>query len=495
LLFTHLISSVAGAESWGQISFDAHAYAIRHLGGAAIGLVGIAAATLTVRVITRSWRWAVLGAAMLAVIPMWVGHSMMNIKDAPVGTGYTIATLGLVLVMRNDYLTRRSVRFLGLFGVFAGAFLAAGTRAAAGVPIVGSAVLACVVWWLLARRDSERQGRSALRGGLRRLVETGLALVVTYLALVALYPNAWSNPITLGYQAVVVSAKFPFGEPIMFAGTWIDQPVPWTYLPGWLAAQLPLLVLVAAAGFVVMWFWQAGRRVLGRDAWMTRESVAMAAPVLLQALMLPAIAIIVQTTMYNAVRQFLFVVPAASVLATLGIWVAARRISESSRARGFGLVLWVLVGVGLVAPAVSQALLYPYNYVYYNAATALRPIDNTWPTDYWRASANELIRRVPAEGPESCAYEQSRKGEAMPCSDQPMFEPYLDERGSEAIPGTLAPGQYWLVRENQGRTTIPAGCVLHDEITRRLFWQTITIGQIMACDADAVVPPNGELNQ
>lgn len=492
LLLTHALASLAGAESWGQVAFTADAYAWRHVGGAIIGLVGICAAGLIVRVVTASWRWALIGAAMLAVIPMWTGHSMMNIKDGPVGTGYTIATLGLVLVMRQDYLGRRWVRWAGLSAVFAGAFLAAGTRAASGVPIAGSVVLAAVVWWLVMRRDPGLRPREAFRGALRRLIEAGLALAVTYGALVLAYPNVWRNPFTLAYQAVVVSAKFPFDEPILFAGTWVDQPVPWTYLPGWFLAQLPLLVVVGVAGFVIVWAWQAVRAALGREPGIGRATLVEMSPVLLQALLLPVIAVVVQTTMYNAVRQFVFVVPAAAVLATLGVWAAFRWMDGRHMARGWTIGAWSLVGLGLLVPAVSQLLLYPYAYTYYNAATALRSIDNTWPTDYWRASSNELMRRLPVEGPESCAYEQTRKGQAMPCSDQPMFEPYLDQRGADAQRGMLEPGQYWLVRENQGRATIPQGCVVFDEVTRPLFWQTITIGQILRCDADALIPANGD---
>jgi len=155
-------------------------------------------------------------------------------------------------------------------------------------------------------------------------------------------------------------------------------------------------------------------------------------------------------------------------------------------------VILVLAAVGLVAPTVTQLVLFPYTYSYYNAVTALRPIDGYWPTDYWRASSNELMRRLPADGQESCAYEQGRNEKLMPCSDQPMFKPYLDQRGMDALPGSLEPGQYWLVRENQGSATIPDGCTLHDAITRRLFWQTITIGQIMRCELKATIPANGE---
>ncbi len=492
LLFTHALSTLAGAESWGQISFSSEAYAIRHVGGALIGLLGVLAGSFIVRVITGSWRWAVLAGAVLLSIPMWTGHSMMNIKDGPVGTGYTVATLGLVLIMRQDYFQRRSVRLLGLFGLFSGAFLAAGTRAASGIPIAGSAVFAALLWWLVMRRDAGAGDGRAFRLALRRLVESGLALTATYLALVALYPNVWQNPFTLAYQAGVVSARFPFAEPIMFAGSWVDQPVPWTYLPGWFLAQLPLLVSVAGIGFFVWWLIQVFRGVSGRSL-AQRSVVLQSAPVLLQILLLPIVAILVQTTMYNAVRQFLFVVPAAGVAATLGVWVFLRWLRRRQSAPAWFIAAWSLVSIGVLVPTVAQALLYPYTYVYYNAAAALRPIDGNWPTDYWRASSNELMRKIPADGPESCAYEQTRKGEFMPCSNEPMFEPYLNERGAQAQPGELSEGQYWLVRENQGRTTVPEGCVVHDSITRPLFWQTITIGQIFQCDSDAVIPPNGDL--
>lgn len=486
LLFTHALAVFAGAEEWAQVQYTAQAYAIRHVGGAIIGLFGIVAAGLTVRVITESWRWAVFGAAALASIPLWTGNSMMNIKDGPVASGYAIATLGIVLLMRDDYLTRRSIRFIALFTIFAGAFLAAGTRAAAGVPIAGSVIGAVIIWWLVKRRV-EPSGRPAMR----RLVEAGLALTATYLTLVLLYPNVWRNPFTLFYQGVVVSAKFPFDEPIMFAGSWVDQPVPWFYLPTWFAAQLPLLIVIAGTFFVAVWLWQAIRAVARTPTWFTRSSITATTPVILQALMLPIIAIVLQATVYNGVRQYLFVVPAAAIAAVLGVWVALTRIPRIRESRSWPFAIFGVSAIGLVVPTVAQVALFPYTYSYYNAATAIGPIDGNWPTDYWRASSNELMRRLPAQGPESCAYEQGRSGKLMPCSDQPMFKPYLAERGTESIPGRLKPGSYWLLRENQGSTTLPKGCTIHDAITRKLFWRTLTIGQIMECDERASLEVNG----
>jgi hypothetical protein len=214
--------------------------------------------------------------------------------------------------------------------------------------------------------------------------------------------------------------------------------------------------------------------------------------VILQAVMLPLIAIVLQATVYNGVRQFLFVVPAAAMAAVLGLWFALTQITKVQASRAWSTAIWIVAALGLIVPTAAQLSLFPYTYTYYNAATAMKPIDGNWPTDYWRASSNELTRRLPAEGPESCAYEQGRNAQIMPCSDQPMFKPYLSERGVDARPGLLEPGQYWLVRENQGSVTIPDGCVIHDGITRQLFWQTVTVGQILRCDAYASVPANGE---
>lgn len=498
LLFTHAIAVLAGAEEWAQLQYTAHAYAIRHVAGALIGLLGIAASGVTVRVITRSWRWAIAGAAALASVPLWTGNSMMNIKDGPVATGYAIATLGIVLLMREDYLSSRRIRVLALATIFFGAFIAAGTRAAAGVPIAGSVVGATVIWWLVMRKlqgTDSTQGRAlrmhALRLASRRLVEAALALTGSYLALVLLYPNVWKNPFTLFYQGVVVSARFPFDEPIMFAGSWVNQPVPWNYLPTWFAAQLPLLIVISSTGFFTIWAWQAVSAAVRGRSWMPTKTITTTSPVVLQALMLPTIAIVLQATVYNGVRQFLFVVPATAVAATLGLWLLLTHLQKKQKSNVWSSVILTAAAVGLVAPTAAQMLLFPYTYSYYNAVTALQPINGNWPLDYWRASSNELMRRLPAKGPESCAYEQGRNERLMPCSDQPMFKPYLAERGIDARPGFLEPGEYWLVQENQGSVTIPDGCVIHDEITRQLFWQKITIGQILRCDGDAVVLANG----
>ena len=478
-LVAHGAAALLGTEPWGAPSVDAAAYAGRHVGIALMALAGVAAAGWIVRSVTGSWRWGLLGATMLAVTPLWLGHGMFNIKDIPVAAGYTIATAGGVALLRSDYLTDWRVRLAALSGIAGGALLGSGTRAAIGVPIAAGIALGVVALWIVRARSGDATWRVSTKDAARRLVEAAGALIVAYLLLVVIYPKAFANPVVLAWEALVVSARFPFDEAVLTSGTWMDQPPPWTYLPQWFLVQLPLLVIAGSLLFLAVWAWAVLRLLLRRPSWADPALVGMGAIVVAQALLLPALAIAFRSNMYNGSRQFLFVVPALATLAVLGVWWVAQRLGDGDGRRIGRGVLWVAVSVGVVAPLVAQAALFPYNYVYFNAIASIRPVEGHWPTDYWRFSGRELMTLLPP-GQESCAYEQGRQGSQHPCSGEPMFSPFLDIRGSDAQ-GTLAPDRYWYVQENQGDLSLPPGCEVHEQITRRLFGQEIVIGQVSSC--------------
>ena len=477
-LFAHGVATLTSQENWSIVSLDPGAYAGRHLGVAILALVGVLAVGFTVRIVTRSWAFGLIGAAMLVVTPLWVGQGMFNIKDIPVASGMAIATLGIVLLLSDD--GRRGV-LLGVLALSTGAVLAAGTRAAIGVPIAACLVAGFGMWLLLALRAGDRtKFREPVRG-----VLWGLAgLTLAYGLLMLIYPNAFANPFVLAWEALVVSARFPFDEPVLTAGMWMDQPPPWTYLPLWLGAQLPVLIVVGAFGFAAAWIVMIVRRILRQEAALGDRQLAMVAVVVCQMMLMPVVAVLFGSNMYNGTRQFLFVVPAAAVLAALGVWFLAQWLVAQGGSPWKLRALWAVVIVGIVAPVIIQVRLFPYNYVGFNAVASAWPISGNWSTDYWRASGRELMERLPP-GAESCAYEQSRKGDMHPCSVEPMFAPYVSGRGVTAKPAILGPGEYWMVRENQGITEIPAGCTLHDQITRPLWGQEVIIGQIMRCASSA----------
>jgi hypothetical protein len=473
-------------ESWSVLNFSSAGFAWRHLMTAVMGLVGVAAVAGSARALLGSWRWGLAAASLLLVTPLWLGHSMFNIKDVPVASGYSVAVLGGLLVAVNTAGRPRTLsrRLWGSALIAAGTLLAAGTRPAMGVAIAASVLMTPLAWlvWTTWRRQVWPRG-----GWWRPTLWALGGLTVAYLVLVLIYPRAFMNPLKLGYEALIVSGQFPFDEPVLTAGTWLEQPPPPSYLPLWFGSQLPIVILVLSTVGAVLWLASWIRRGGGtaHPLLITASTGPGLVPVLSQIAALPLLAILLNSPIYNGSRQFLFVVPAMVIVATVGLRGLIVTAQRSARSRVLVASVWAIVVALMVVPLIGALQLMPYTYVYMNAAASLSPIDERWPTDYWRASSNELMRRLPAQGPESCAYEQATWGESTPCAEQPMFRPYLDERGDLARESLLGPGQYWLVRENQGVVEPPEGCTLEDSIVRSNLWRNVTIGQVFRCETDA----------
>lgn len=480
-LIAHTFAVIAGSETWSGFSDSSAAYAARHLGTAFIAFLGILAAGAIVRLITRSWKWALLGAAILASTPMWVGHGMFNVKDLPVGAGYTIATVGFVAILRSDYPGRRALRIGAVLAILVGVVLAVGTRPASGLPIALTGLAISGVSLILILLGKAKRFGDA-RPFIPRFVDPLVGLTAAYAVLVVIYPNGFMNPFRLVKETLLISGRFPVSDPELTNGTWLSQPPPWFYLPTWFGAQLTILTLVGAVVFLAWWLASAYRLIGRRDTEASKsETVFLATPVMAQVIVLPILAIAAQSTMYDAVRQFLFVVPAMAVIAALGVRVLVQHLEsfkDSSR-RWVSPVLWIVVGVGLVVPVVDQIRLFPYNYVYFNELATVKPINGNWATDYWRASSQELTRIIP-EGETSCILIEDGVS-ARPCDADASFRPFWEQRGQDAVAGALVADEYWLVRENGGDIDVPAGCSLHGEVTRPLKAQTLVISQVLRC--------------
>lgn len=471
-LLGYLIAILSGVDTTSSVSLSANAFAIRHVGTALWGLLGIGATGATAWVILRSWRWALVAVALLASIPLWIGHGMFNVKDIPVATAYSLATFAAAaMCLGSVWQTPR--RRVVVIGVLVSALvLGAGTRPFIGIMIVASIAIALIFravwgWW---------SGIGTLRPWIAAL-DTILAGVLAYAILLAVYPKLFSDPIALGVGSYLEARQFAFNEQLMVAGQWLTQPVPRWYLPVWFAAQLPVVVLGGAIFGVASWAYLVAR---GRGV-RTWEPAALF-PVVVQAFAAAGAAILTGAVIYNGSRQYLFVVPAIAMLATYGIRGVISYVSKWRQPVVAVGTTWLLVLLGIAAPIYAQIQLFPYSYVYFNAAAvATGGVDGAWPTDYWRASSRELMNRIPPTGTEGCAYEQGLWNRFAPCSREQMFQPYLDERGFQATAQTQIPDSYWVVRENQGVVTIPAGCRVADEITRRNLWVSVTIAQILEC--------------
>lgn len=505
----HVISVVAGTEDLGTIESTAEAYASRHIAVGLIGLLGVIAVAGIVRFVVGSWRWGLLGAAILVAIPMWTGHAMFNIKDIPVATGYTLVTLGLVALARPGAIASCQHLSSGMGALVLGTVVAVGTRPGMWAAVALSAVVMLGGTAIIGA--SATQPIATVTNLVARTLAIGLATVSAFLLLLLIYPAAFRTPLATALDSLQSSGDFPYRGITQTAGVEVGQPPPWWYLPVWFGHQIPLLILLLCLVAVSLY---ARHLVLGRraDPIVQRSKIAFFL-VMTQAAALPIGAIATDSTLYNAARQMLFVVPALAALATLG---AALLLSRLHFLRHGITITSGAIVLTLLAPTIEQARLFPYNYTYLNPIATLQPVNNRWETDYWGLSYRELAPLIGSDGlthcspPYAAASQQAAARMGLPtlqdqygrlatatamehdCVNSPLLGPYISARGLLAAETLESPTQFWFVKYNRIRTFLPSNCTLVDEVARPLRGQSIMMSYLAKCEmAFAVYPDDG----
>jgi hypothetical protein len=469
-LLGHAANVLLGLEQWGAPVMTAEAYAVRHVVIAGIGLAGLAAVLLLGRIVFKSWGWGVVSAACLASLPLWVGHSMFNVKDISVATGYTMATAALVLVLSREW--SAAGRVFGSVALFsAGTLLAAGTRPAAFALIGASALLALVLWVAIDyRRWSYRL----------RWIVLGIATLVLAAGSVLLVPLA-SSPLA---ESLERSVDFPWGGWNLYGGVRADSQPGLLVVLGAFFARVPILFtifLVAGTLFGLI----LGVRALIHTRSLSFQTVAF---VLIAAQAFGAfIAVgLLDVAVYYGGRQIIFVLPALAVLAAWGIRelvIALTLHSPSSRITR--TVVGVVAATGFVIPLSDQIALFPYNYTYLNVVAQGQGVTGYWETDYWNASIREAVSHVAPDDPATCRSVGDLNinlPNVEPCTP---LEPYVGE-GAQGTESELAPRSFWTYRTD--RTLAIHGpvssdnCEFHSQVTRPLRGEEVVMSWVYQCE-------------
>lgn len=476
-LVGHAFAMAAREEGIRSVGYTAGAFAARHIATVAISVVGATAVVLTVRVLVRSWRWALIAGATLTSIPMWTGHAMFNMKDVTVATGYSWVTLGLVLLCSVGLSSRPDLRSCAAVGaLILGGLLAMGTRTAMWLPLSISVFFMLFLTLVITGRTYS-WGRAG-RDFLTRLAAVVVATGVTYLLLVTLYGEVWRVPFNGVATAVTQSADFELSK----------APTPPTYIPDWLGHQLPLLLMLFGVMGVVLAlvipirvFWSGQVRLASVDTlW---PSILLA----VQLLLMPLAAIALKSPLYDGVRHFLLMLPVLASLAVLSMSVVMAW--GIARGRYPSLLVGATIILALAAPTIEQSRLFPYNYTYFNVVASLQGVNGNWPTDYWRTSWRELAGLIPDNNLAVCPPRMVFKDDIAPnwpmvdtysCRFEYMVSPFLSDQQAGGA-ADRSDEDYWMLRENFSGYYIPSNCVVYDEVTRQLRGERVMMSYLLKC--------------
>jgi hypothetical protein len=372
-------------------------------------LLSLVAVALARRLSVRhSW----LAGALLLATPSLLGHSFVNTKDLPFALFYSVYTLGLIARARQPLAPPllawppvlpwppaqawppSRAALLALLG----ATLMLNQKLVALLPVlISEAVLALLRW--------RQQPRSTPVGNASRSWGRTLALLLPSLALpllalvgaLALQPASWGQPpLRFLSEAFQTFAVHSWGGCLWFDGRCVGIRDPgWSaagYMAHWLGAKLPLLLIGLPLVQLAAWVrWWAGRAPEpGTPPAPGPASILLA----LQLLLIPALAALRNSNLYDADRHLLFVMPPLVVLAVMGF----ERLLELPAARPAwrGPRPWALALVALLAAGqlLDDLLLHPYQLAYFNEIARHRLNHTNTAVEYWSVSAKEAVQQA-----------------------------------------------------------------------------------------------------
>lgn len=315
-------------------------YDTRHVCNAFVGLLGVLIAYRLGGLFGSPWL-GLLAAVFLILTPRYYGHAFNNNKDIPFAVLYLWSLFWQIKVLLR--LPRVPWRWVAMTGLVTG--LAMGIRVG-GVLLVGYAGLFWGLWYVL---HWQREGGTW--GGLVKdyMLRMGLMFVIAYGVMLVFWPWAQTDPLRHPLKALTVFSRFPGGHLNFFEGVYLhSNEIPWYYAPKWLLLTLPEFIWVGLLCGVVVY-----RRHLVMHLQIGLLGFAALFPLFYL--------VIAGTSLYNATRHFMFVVPPLVVLSGLGFYGVIQVLEDRWR-------VWLcgFVGVLMLLTVSDMIRLHPFQTTFFN---------------------------------------------------------------------------------------------------------------------------------
>ncbi len=213
-------------------------------------------------------------------------------------------------------------------------------------------------------------------------------LGVGALTIYVFWPYLWQNPLSRYISSLSEAADFPYIGNIVFAGKMYPHGnLPAYYLPAVFTLQFTETALVLIlVGIILAGFYLITKANLRMD--MLLAGAWFVAPV--------AAAILLNSTIYNNFRQFLFVVPPLFLFAGLALQAVWKRLKRR-------VFLFVPLVILILLPGLYwDWQLHPYQYVYYNSLVGgVAGASRNYEADYWVVTYKEAVEYVNQVAPEN----------------------------------------------------------------------------------------------
>ena len=346
---------------------------VRHIFTALTGLLGIVAIALCGYELGGYWL-AFLAALALWFYPRYYGAMYNNPKDIPAAVATLFVLWAVLILVRQWEEKKLFIRNSILVGFCIG--LATAIRVNTVIWYLLLVFIAVSGWFLPGQNPWRAQEIPS--DTVKQALAAGIIGITSLLTMMVFWPYIFLNPFANLFNSIAVISHYPWTGVVFYDGSMIPGTrLPLTYAPKWLIiGSPPALIIFAFVGILIAGCLSLRKKVIEPKI----AVVFLAFFVPLGAIML------LHSTLYNSLRQFLFLVPAMILIAAYGFIQLftglVRRKQAGLKALAVGLVVVTLISYALVAR--EMITLSPFEYTYFSPFVGGLPgASHFYETDYW----------------------------------------------------------------------------------------------------------------
>lgn len=343
-------------------------YKFRHLMSAAAGWAAVMITALFA-VWLSGYGTAVLVLLLFAVSPVFLGHSMNNLKDIPFALSYIAGIFFSLRIVRPD---NDGYSPLNVFLLIMAIAFAISLRA-------GGLILICYLFLFFFLAELYKYFNRkifSISGVLWKLILLVLISFAAFFLGILLWPYALHGPFRNVAESYHIMAHYPLTFRQLFEGTaqWSDL-MPWYFIPKSMLITIPLIVLTGFFTFFIF----AGR--------IYRSGKLFVTGLTLVTLLFPLVfVIIIKSNVYSSWRQFLFLYPVIVLLSATGL--NCLFVVVKNRLLRIAIISAIIITS--VHPALYMIRNHPYEYIYFNQLVGgLKGAYGDYETDYYYTAQTE----------------------------------------------------------------------------------------------------------
>ncbi len=443
------------------------------------------------RITQDDWT-ATLGMIACLLWPYLLGHGLMNIKDVPFMFAWLLCTNQLLFILSKTH-ARSLIGAYALLGIFTGWLI---SIRISGV-LIGLEYLAFLLIFWSARNKDQLSMQTPLAPSTFSWKSIGIYALTTCITLYVCYPILWHNPLEI-FNAISYMSRHPWDGDTLTAGRFIAGNQLPSYIAAWLAVKLPLIAILGLALCPIAIYSlirnpSSSQHTLEKSTasgateqahWNARAITAL---LLTVALILLAL-VIKKVSLYNELRQILFIFPLLWIVAISSLRLINRKLTLGLLLASIALFSW------------DNLKLFPYQYVYFNEIARQFPIATQYEKDYFGLSSTQSARwlnqntrkntQKNTQAPSAeCVYvsplhlwQYAINNQKVACVKDFSERP---QNGSASSQNQSIEQAYWIglpVRDKVKALPIPNCTILHsEERILPLSTQTLVMSELYTC--------------